>query len=151
MFLLKSPLLIISFTVRPARSQETAPALVAFCWFIFAGMCLLILFMARKQLVRYGTKELIKNMIFESDIDASKVFRKYRSHPVFLDFWPYLSNLSACSASDALRLTFFGIFCLFFKKALPHGLINRSIIKKRCMQPVHWQTISLYLLIYCSF
>ena len=37
-------MLIISITVSPARSLETMTALVAFCWLIFAGMCLFFLF-----------------------------------------------------------------------------------------------------------
>ncbi len=35
-------------TVRPARSQETVPALMASGWYILAGMCLFVLFMIRR-------------------------------------------------------------------------------------------------------
>jgi hypothetical protein len=42
-------MLIISFTVSPARSLETMTTFVASCRFIFAGMCLFVYVSASKK------------------------------------------------------------------------------------------------------
>jgi hypothetical protein len=75
-------MLIISITVSPARSLETMTALVAFCWLIFAGMCLFFLFPLLNRAKTVLREIISKKYDFLCDGEALKVFRIYRCHPV---------------------------------------------------------------------
>jgi len=76
-------MLIISFTVSPARSLETMTTLVTSCGFLFAGMCLFFMFPLLKRAEKVLCEIITKKYDFYCDGEALKVVRKYRCHPVY--------------------------------------------------------------------
>jgi hypothetical protein len=65
-----------------AQSLQTITTLEASCRFIFAGMCLLFLFMLWRSAGTVWGKRVFQISNFSIDSEALKVFRKYRCHPV---------------------------------------------------------------------